>query len=119
MNLAIVGTRNFNNYDLLKSIILQNYNLNDINYIVSGGARGADSLAEKFALDFGIETKIFLPDWDKYGKSAGYIRNCLIIENADIIVAFWDGQSKGTKHSIDLAAKGKKELKIVRYDEIK
>ena len=59
-----------------------------------------------------INRIIFLPDWDKYGKSAGFIRNKLIINEADMVVAFWDGKSKGTKNSIDLAINAGKPVDI-------
>ncbi len=80
--------------------------------IVSGGARGIDSLAEIEAKNLKIKTIIFKPDWDRYGKKAGFLRNILIINEADKVIAFWDGASKGTKHSIDLAIKQDKPLDI-------
>jgi len=79
------------------------YTLNDlINIptdvtIVSGGARGADTLAENYAKMIGVNTIIFKADWKKYGRAAGMIRNKDIIAQADVVVAFWDGKSKGTK----------------------
>ena len=78
---------------------------------VSGGARGVDSFAESI-VDSTVKKTIFKPDWDKYGKSAGFIRNKLIIDEADMVLAFWDGSSKGTKHSIDLAIAAGKPLNI-------
>ena len=115
MKVAIVGSRGFDNYDRLKKILDQL----DIDVIISGGARGADSLGEQYALERGIDTLIFEPDWDKYGNRAGYIRNTDIINNADIVFAFWDGESKGTLHSINLAKKKRKGLRIIRYKEKK
>jgi len=84
-----------------------------IDAIVSGGAYGADALAERFAREKGIPTIIFKPDWDKYGKSAGFKRNILIVNEADVVVAFWDGFSKGTKNSIELAEKSKKPVIVM------
>ncbi len=76
--------------------------------IVSGGANGVDSWAEEAAIKRGLNTLIFKPDWKAFGKSAGFIRNRHIVNAAEQVVAFWDGYSKGTKHSIDLAqAQGK------------
>ena len=100
MKYAIVGSRTFNDYQFLKDTLDQ---YDDINLIVSGGAYGADKLAERYAKEHGIDTKIFIPEWSKYGKSAGYKRNRLIIGYSDIVIAFWDGVSKGTKHDIDIA----------------
>jgi hypothetical protein len=113
MKLAVIGSRGFNDYELLKlhlNNVIQN---NRVTHIVSGGALGADSLAERFAKENNIETLIFLPDWKTHGKAAGFIRNKDIVSNADMVVAFWDGKSKGTKHSIDLANKSKTPLLIV------
>jgi len=115
MNLAIIGSRDFNNYDLLKQTILSLININDVNSIVSGGANGADKLAEKFAEEFGLQKIIFKPDWNKFGKSAGIIRNSDIVKNSDMVIAFWDGNSKGTKKSIDISKKLGKKLKVVTY----
>lgn len=83
-----------------------------ISEIVSGGARGADSLAERYAQENDIQLTVFPAEWDKYGKSAGYRRNHQIIDYADVVLAFWDGQSKGTKHAIELAEKQNKPVFI-------
>ena len=121
MKIAIVGGRDFNNYELLKWSVI---NAMDVNYyteentkhtIVSGGAKGADSLGEKFADEFNFYKQIYRANWDLYGKQAGFIRNISIIENADIVFAFWDGKSKGTQHSINLAKQKNKELYIIKY----
>ena len=76
-----------------------------ISQIVSGGAKGADSLAARYANEKGIPLVVFLPVWDKYGKRAGFVRNKEIVKASDIVICFWDGQSRGTKHSIDYAEK--------------
>lgn len=117
IRLAIVGSRDFTNYNVLKIAISDVFYKNDafkIKEIVSGGAKGADSLGDRFAKENDIPIKLFLPDWDKYGKSAGFRRNQLIVGNCDVVFAFWDGKSKGTQHSINIA----KELgvSIVIYD---
>ena len=113
--LAIVGSRTFNDYDKMKSFIIENFNLNEITHIVSGGARGADSLGEQFAKEYNKELIVFNAEWDKYGKSAGFKRNVDIINECDCCVAFWDGNSKGTKHDIDLCEKAGKECKICYF----
>jgi len=104
MKIAIVGSRTFNDYEKLKEFISNTCEEHsyEIDTIVSGGARGADALGEKFANEFGYEKLIFKADWDKYGKRAGFIRNVDIIKNCDICFAFWDGESHGTKHDIEL-----------------
>jgi len=111
--LAIIGSRGFNDYTLLRSVLDPYKDV--ITLVVSGGAKGADSLAERWAKENGIQVKIFLPDWDKHGKKAGLLRNDDIIKNSDGVVAFWDGSSRGTQHSIELAKKQNKKIKIITY----
>ena len=100
MKYAIVGCRSFGNYNIMKSYMDE---FTDIDEIISGGARGTDTMAEIYAKEKGIKLTIFPADWKKFGKSAGFIRNKDIIDNCDVCVAFWDNVSKGTKHSISLA----------------
>ena len=113
MTLALIGSRGFNNYNLLKSILYPN--IDNITKIISGGANGADKLGEFFAKENNIDIHIFYPNWTKYGKRAGFIRNQYIIESCTHVIAFWDGESKGTKSSIDLAIKNNKKIKIIYY----
>ena len=101
MKLAIIGSRAFNNLDRFHETLLP---LKEkIELIVSGGAKGADSIAENYAKENKIPVIIHYPDWKQYGKKAGIIRNKLIIVDSDAVIAFWDGESKGTKNSIDIA----------------
>ena len=113
MKLAIVGSRSFNNYNLLKDTINK---YDNIKLIISGGAIGADKLAEQYAKEYNIETKIYLPDWNKYGKKAGPIRNELIIKDCDIVIAFWDGESRGTLSSINIAKTLNKKLELIKLN---
>lgn len=110
MKVAVVGSRNFSNYELLKDTLSQ-YN---ITTIVSGGAIGADRLAERYARENNIDTKIYYPDW-KLGKGAGLMRNTQIIQDSDMVIAFWDGTSRGTHDSIKKAKAHNKECKIVYF----
>lgn len=71
--------------------------------IVSGGARGADSLGEWVADELKLRMLRIPADWDQYGKQAGRIRNCEMADVADLLLAFWDGKSFGTKHMIEEA----------------
>ena len=102
MIIAVIGSRNFLNYELLESIL---DSLPKASQFVSGGAKGADKLAELYAEKNQIPVVIFKPDWQKYGKAAGVIRNREIIEAAEMLVAFWDGESKGTASSLAFAKK--------------
>lgn len=106
--LIVAGGRDFNDYDLLKSKLDKLLSNKTHVEIVSGKARGADSLGEKYAKEKGYKIKEFPADWGKYGRAAGYIRNKEMAEYADGCLCFWDGKSKGTKHMIDLVEEKKK-----------
>ena len=112
MKIAVVGSREWNHLKLLESTLCKEFTQAVVTEFISGGARGVDSYAEKLAKDYQLKITIFKPDWDKYGKSAGYKRNKLIIDEADKVIAFWSGKSKGTKHSIDLAIQAGKPIDI-------
>lgn len=116
MKLAVVGSRNFSDYELLKHKLDTIHSIKPISFIISGGASGADSLSERWARENGVPTKIFLPDWDRFGKSAGYKRNVQIVCECDSLIAFWDGQSKGTQHSINLAKEKLKPIAIIKFE---
>ena len=118
MKVAIIGSRKFTNQKLFNKIIDRLFakeTFLNVNGIVSGGAKGTDTLAENYANEHGIEMKIFLPDWDGLGKSAGFKRNYQIWEEADIGIAFWDGVSKGTSHSFSISKNMNKKLVVVEY----
>jgi hypothetical protein len=108
---AIIGSRSFNDYELLKQHLSSKAPL--MSEIISGGARGTDSLAERFADEYSIKKVIFQAEWNEFGRAAGMIRNKDIIKRCDVLIAFWDGESRGTKYSIDLARKQNKIVHIV------
>lgn len=110
MKVAVVGSRTITDYTIVREI-LGNY---AITQIVSGGAKGIDSLAEQFSTSVMLPTapKVFLPDWNLHGKGAGFIRNKQIVDYADMVVAIWDGVSKGTQHSIEYAKKQGKQVDV-------
>ena len=112
MKIGIIGSRGFNNYELLEKTLEEYQNAE---LVVSGGAQGADKLGERWAKEKGIKTLIFKPNWEKFGKSAGFIRNQDIVKNSDLVIAFWDGESKGTKNSIDLCEKFSIDVKTIIY----
>lgn len=114
---AIIGSRGFTDYELLKSTI-QTRGINDIGEIVSGGARGADSLAEQYAIDNNIKLTVFYADLETYGRKAGHIRNQSIIDHCDVVLAFWDGISRGTADSIKKAQKQNKSVILINYKAI-
>lgn len=98
--IAVVGSRDFPDQRIVERFV---FLLPRHWTIVSGGARGVDRWAEETANYWRRHTDIYPANWNKYGKSAGYIRNNEIVNNCDIVVAFWDLKSKGTKHTIQLA----------------
>ena len=106
---VICGSRDFNDYEYAKTClnwILQKKIDEGRNIVViSGCARGADLIGERWADEYGWRIDKHPADWEKYGKSAGYIRNCEMVDCCDGVVAFWDRKSKGTKHTIDYANK--------------
>lgn len=113
MKVIIVGSRTFNNYDLLAQT-LQEVNL-DIDEIVCGGARGADSLGAEWARKNRVTIRYFYPDWEKYGEAAGIIRNHEMGAYADYLIAFWDGKSTGTKDMINYMQQSDKHGKVVLF----
>lgn len=117
IRLAIVGSRGFNDYERLcaaVSALAEREQLNVVG-VVSGGARGVDSLGARYAHEHGLQLTEFLPDYDKYGRGAPLIRNKTIIENADYVLSVWDGKSRGTLNAIGHAQKLGKPLHIERY----
>ena len=107
MKIAIIGSRNIFIVDLGK------YLPENVTEIVSGGAKGVDICARKYAENHNIKITEFLPEYSKYGKAAPLKRNIQIIEYADEVLAFWDGKSKGTKHVIDSCEKLCKKVTVI------
>lgn len=109
MKLAVVGSRTWKDWiAVLKTIHELKPTL-----VISGGAAGADNMGRDAARRLNIPVEIHYPQWAVYGKRAGAIRNAKIVERCDKLVAFWDGESKGTKISIDMAEKAGKLLKVI------
>jgi hypothetical protein len=112
MTVAIVGSRSFNDYSLLKKVILsKNFK---ITKIISGGAQGADSLAKRFANEYDIEFEEIVPNW-RLGKGAGIIRNKQIVQSCDVCFIFWNGKSKGTKSCLDFCIKFNKPYYLTLF----
>lgn len=86
--------------------------------IVSGGARGADKLGEVIAKQSGYAIKQFIPEWDKFGKGAGYRRNEEMAKYADACIVFWDGTSRGSKHMMDLANAYNLPVRVYRDEQL-
>jgi len=113
-SLGIVGYRGFTDYEKFSQLVDEYIEeIGTPEFIISGGAKGADTMAEKYAQEHNIPTKIFKPDWDKYGKVAGIMRNTDIIQNSTHVIAFLSQKSIGTVDSINKAKKFNKVLKII------
>jgi predicted Rossmann fold nucleotide-binding protein DprA/Smf involved in DNA uptake len=108
--IAVVGSRTFRDDRLLaKTLVALKPAV-----VISGGAKGADRLAERWARRSGIEVKIFKPDRKKY-RHPYHHRNRLIAEACDVLIAFWDGHSSGTKYTIDYARRMGKPVTVIRF----
>lgn len=131
MRIIIAGTRTFDDVALLQrklDRLTENYaqDRHSINghpckgpVILSGAAKGADKLGEWWAAQCRYVIRRFHADWNKHGKSAGYIRNKEMAREADWLIAFWDGKSKGTKNMIEMAETRGLRVTIIRYNRIR
>lgn len=118
--IVVAGCRNFTDYEKVKKRLeIELEVLGSRLVIVSGGAAGADSLGERFAKEHNLEIERFPADWKKYGKAAGPIRNEQMAQVADMVIAFWDGKSKGTENMLRMANKYgvKMDVQLVRIDK--
>ena len=115
MKLAVIGSRSYVDYPAFRSTMNTWFACGGPlpALVVSGGAKGTDSMSEQWAVEHSIPTQIFLPDWNRHGKCAGYLRNKDIVNASDVVVAFWSGTSPGTRHSIGLAHEARKPLLII------
>lgn len=109
MKIAIIGSRTLWVDDLKRFLP------KETTEIVSGGAKGIDACARHYATENHIKLTEFLPDYARFGRAAPLKRNLQIIEYADLIIAFWDGKSRGTKYVIENARRQGKQLKIYKY----
>lgn len=116
MKLAIVGSRSFDNERLAYKLLDVTAKHLGVDLVVSGGAHGADMIGEAWARSRGIAVQIHKPDWDRHGKSAGFIRNADIVHDADIVFALWDGKSRGTLDTLRKAETSDK-MRIVILPE--
>ena len=110
MKLAVIGSRELVvGFDELKKHIGE-----DVDELVSGGARGIDTCAQRYARENGIKMTEFLPEYERYGRAAPIVRNRQIAEYADEVLAFWDGKSRGTKSAISYFEKLGKKVTVIK-----
>lgn len=107
MKLAIIGSRGIDSVDLSQ------YIPDGVDTIISGGARGVDTLAAEYARSHGIALVEYLPDYARFGRSAPLKRNHTIIADADCVLALWDGKSRGTAYTIRIARDAGKPVNVV------
>jgi hypothetical protein len=109
VKVAIVGSRQYPDLDAVREYVR---GLPPGTIVVSGGAQGVDKVAELEAKEQGLNVEIWYPRWDLHGKGAGFARNKAIVHAADRVVAFWDGVSRGTLHTIETAERMKKPVDV-------
>jgi len=115
--IAIVGTRDFNDYEYFKKKLNELDIFDKDTIIVSGGARGPDMFAELYTTEMKYHLIVFPAKWNTYGKQAGFLRNTQIVNECDIVIAFWDGKSKGTEDTIKKARMKSKPVIIINYND--
>ena len=115
IKVIIAGGRDFDDYHRLCRVCDKFLKDQNNVEIVSGGCKGADLLGERYAAERNYPIKQFPADWRRYGKSAGLKRNNEMATYADALIAFWDGESKGTKHMIELATKAGLKVKVIYF----
>lgn len=115
MKVIIAGGRDFNDYDLLCRKADKILSKQSEIEIVSGTAKGADKLGECYAVERGYPVKRFIPDWNFFGKKAGFIRNEEMGEYADALILFWDGVSRGSQHMLKIATEQNLLIRIINY----
>jgi len=111
MKLAVIGTKKFTDLNFLSTTLKK---IPNIEMIISGGAPGTDNLAKRFATQNIIKFLEFPPDYKKFGDKAKHIRDKLIVEECDEIIAFWDGECEGTKYTMDYAKQLGKPVKLIQ-----
>jgi hypothetical protein len=117
--LIIAGSRSFEDYALLKretKKFLKSLTKDKDIQIISGTARGADRLGERFAADFNYSLLRMPAEWERYGKAAGYQRNGEMAEIADACIVFWDGYSKGAMHMHQIAKDRNLPVKLIQEE---
>lgn len=113
MRIAIIGSREHGNINFEQELKKRlDVCANDT--IISGGARGIDTLAAQYARKRGMKLLEFRPDYATFRRGATFVRNRLIVDMADVVVAFWNGTSRGTKYTIEYAKKKYVPVIIIR-----
>lgn len=115
MKTIIAGSRGITDIELVEEAIVRSKF--EITAVISGTAKGVDRLGERWALENGVPVSMFPPDWRTHGRRAAFVRNSQMADEADALVAVWDGKSPGTKMMIDLATKKGLPVFVTQVDE--
>lgn len=116
IRVAIVGSRSIDDYSWMEVVLEERFpDVRAVQHVVSGGGAGVDTNGVKWARKRNIKIIELLPDWKKHGKAAGMIRNTDIVKDSDVVLAFWDGKSKGTLDSIKKAKQFGKLVEVYKY----
>jgi hypothetical protein len=114
----VAGSRGFTDYQLLTATLDRLLTGRNEVVVLSGGARGADRLGERYAAARGLGVERFLPNWGHHGRAAGVVRNAEMVMIADVAVFFWDGSSPGTADGIRKARARGIPVEVVTYTRV-
>lgn len=112
MRVIIAGGRDFHQYQTLLDAVRESGF--DIRTVISGGATGVDAMGERYAQESQLPVQVYAADWNQHGRAAGPIRNRTMAQNADALIAIWDGRSPGTKNMIDIAQRTGLQIYVKR-----
>lgn len=131
MRVAVIGSRTYRNYKIVKEKLDKLHSMRPITCIVSGGANGADSLGERWADENSVPKIVHEANWDdlshpdaliktnsrgkRYDARAGFRRNEMIVGDAQLILAFWDNVSRGTRNTLEIAERLNKPYKTFLF----
>ena len=114
LGVGIIGSKNFKDSDLIHAWLDRlDLELGPFDKLIIGGVGGTDTSAEKWAKNNRKEIKVYYADWSTYGKKAIFVRNIFIVDNSDILIAFWDGDSKDSAHAIRISRASNKPLLVI------
>lgn len=120
-SILVCGSRTFTNWELMNCTLNEANQRSEVSRVIHGGAAGADRMGGRWGKLMALDVLEVLPQWGKYGISAGYKRNITMLdmlemEMLDEVVAFWDGESRGTKHTIENANHRELEITVILYN---
>ncbi len=120
-SILVCGSRTFTNWELMQCTLNEANQRSEVSRVIHGGAAGADRMGGRWGKMMALDVVEVLPEWGKYGLSAGYKRNLVMLDMLDVellgeVVAFWDGTSRGTKHTIQHANERELEVTVILFN---